>query len=368
MTAFFSRLACLVALVSAASACRQATSKETQPPPAALTQDARSHFDRGLEHMAAGAQAYPQATTAFQAALASSPDLWEAHLNIGVIALRQARLSEAAGALERSIEIHSSLQALEALGEVYFRQGHPKKAVELFERALSKAPNDLDLRNQLAVALRHAGRLDEAEAELRAILGRDAGNVDAYSTLAAIEMERENVDLAELILNKGLERHPDHPGLLTNMGLIKLARGDDQAAFNLFERASKADPTFLTGRLNKAAVYLGVGDHQNARVELEYVLRVEPAHTEALLGLGVAERIAGDYAGARAKWEQLLRIDPKDAAAHYNLAILELEFQDRPTAAREHLEQYLQVAAEDDPHVAAARERLELAKALEKEK
>jgi tetratricopeptide (TPR) repeat protein len=338
----------------------------TAAPTVAVSDTSRAKFGEGVELMNQGAEKYSAAAKAFKAALTGSPQLWEAHLNLGVIALREARLSAAASSLEKSIDIFGSPEALEALGEVYMRQGHAKRAVDLYEQALTRNPGDLSLRNRLAVALRHAGRLDESEAEIRAVLGRDAGNLDAYGTLAAIYMDRDNVDLAELILSKGLARNPNDPRLLTNMGLVHLAHGNDQAAFELFEKASTVDPGFLVGRMNKAAVFLRVGDHARATEELSYILKIEPGNAQALLNLGIAQRLAGEHGDARKNWNQLLSIDPDNAAAHYNLAILDMDFADKPADAKAHLKRYLQLADEEDPNAKLARERFELLVALEK--
>lgn len=355
-------LACALVLGSACGSAK----RTSEAPTTEVTETARKSFARGVEHMNAGADEYDDAIGAFRTAIKQTPDLWEAHLNVGVIELRRARLGAAARSLEASIEIYPSPQALEALGEVYMRQGRAKQAVELYERALAGNPQDLRLRNRLAVALRHAGRLDAAEAEIRAILGQDAANVDAYSTLGAIQLDRGNLDLAELVLNRGLKRHADDPKLLTNLGLVALRRGDDQAAFVLFEKASQADPSYLTGRLNRAAVYLGVGDHSRAREELEYILKIEPGNTEALIGLGVAQRLAGDLAAARATWEQLLAVDPDNGAVHYNLGVLAMDFEEKPADAQKHLERYLQLVDEEHPRASSAKERIELLKALKK--
>lgn len=344
------------------------TARDVVAPTSTVSAPARQSFEQGVALMDRGAEQYDAAIEKFEAALAQQPDLWEAHLDIGVIEVRRARLSRAAAAFEASIEIYPSPEALTALGSVYVRQGRPKRAVELFEQALAKDPDDLELRNQLAVALRHAGRLEDAAVELRAVLGRDAANPVAYATLAAVEIDRGNLDIAELVLNRGLLRHPEDPQLLTNLGLVALRRGDDQAAFLLFDKASQADPKYLIGRLDKAAVYLGAGDHEHARTELEFVLAVEPGNTDALLGLGLAQRMSGDLSGARSSWARVLAIDADHASAHFNLAVLEMDFAERPAEAKKHLERYLQVMKardlESDPRAAQAKERLQLLDAL----
>lgn len=351
-------------LLAAVPGCKTGT-KATVAPAANVGDEARDKFDRGVKLMESGADKYDAAVKALRGAITLEPTLWEAYMNIGVIELRRARLASASDALQKSLEIYSSPEALEALGEVYTRQGRPKKAVELYERALQQSPEDLRLRNRLAASLRKSGRLDDAEAELRAILGREAGNLEAYNQLAAIWFQRGDIDLAELVLNKGLAHHPDDPALLTNLGLIALQRGDDQNAFVLFEKASAADPQFLTGRLNKAAVYLGAGDHTRAAEELEFILKVEPGNTRALMALGVAKRQGGDLEGARKSWQRLLELDPENTDVHYNLGVLAMDFDEKPAEAKQELQRFLELAPKDHPRASDAKDRLALLKALE---
>ena len=45
-----------------------------------------------------------------------------------------------------------------------------------------------------------------------------------------------------------MQRNPDHPLLLTNLGLVALRRGDDQTALSLFDKASTLDPSYVVGR------------------------------------------------------------------------------------------------------------------------
>lgn len=362
------RVRFVVALAIAITGCRGSAKTETRAPTTVVTASARERFEAGIEHMDAGAPEYEAALQDFRAAVEATPDLWEAWLNIGVIELRRARLGAAAQAFERSVEIYPSPEALEGLGEVYLRQGRAAKAVDLYERALAKDPDDTRLRVRLAVSLRHAGKLDAAEAEARAALGRDTGEALAYATMAAIHLDREQLELAELVLRRGLEKNPDHPALLTNLGLVALARGDDQTAFGLFDQASKVDPAFLTGRLDKAAVYLGAGNHEKAQEEFRFVLQIEPGNTQALLGLGVAQRLSGDAAAARETWEQVLAVDADNAAAHFNLGVLAMDQEEKPADAKKHLERYVQLAAKDDPRVERAKERLALLAALGGEK
>ncbi len=352
----------LISVVLTATACRNKSPTETPSTP--LLETARASFYRGVELMDEGASHYDEALEAFQAGYTISPDLWEAHLNEGIVELRRGRLNAAAKAFQHSKEIYPSPEGLEALGEVYIRQGKADKAVELYERALASDPNDLHLRIRLAVALSNAGHNDQARAELRAVLGHDTDNLDAYNALAAIHIFDGDLDMAELILKKGISRHPTDPALLANMGLVALRRGNDQVAFQHFDQASKANPKFLVGRLNKAAVFLGAGDHRHAREELEFVLQVEPGNIRARLGLGLAKRLEGDLKGARLSWQTLLEYAPENPDAYFNLAVLSLDFEDDPSGARAHLLSFMELAPNDHPRMSAAESRMALIAAI----
>ncbi|MBK8719909.1 MAG: tetratricopeptide repeat protein [Deltaproteobacteria bacterium] len=189
------RLIVLAALLGAGlPACGRRTPTNTVAPTTAVSATARQRFDAGVGKLDAGANEYDDAIAQFKAAIALEPKLWEAWLDIGVIELRRARLGEAAKALEASLAIYASPEALDALGEVYLRQNKAKQALALYERALREHPDDLRVRNALAVTLRRVGRLDEAEAECRAILGEHAFDPAAYATLGAIKIDRGQLD------------------------------------------------------------------------------------------------------------------------------------------------------------------------------
>ncbi|MBK8719910.1 MAG: hypothetical protein IPN32_35115 [Deltaproteobacteria bacterium] len=91
-----------------------------------------------------------------------------------------------------------------------------------------------------------------------------------------------------------------------------------------------------SGRLNKAALFLGAGDAKRAKTELDAVLQIEPGNTDALLGVGTCARLSGDLPGARTAWERVLAIDAAHAGAIFNLAVLEMDFAERPQM-RKHL-------------------------------
>ncbi|MBC8069317.1 MAG: tetratricopeptide repeat protein, partial [Deltaproteobacteria bacterium] len=130
-----SRTALLVLAAALVLGCAKKVREQSVAPTTAVAAGARERFEQGVAHMEAGASRYDAAVQSFRAAIGIDPKLWEAWLDIGVIELRRARLAEAAKALQKSLEIYASPEALDALGEVYLRQGKAERAIELYERA-----------------------------------------------------------------------------------------------------------------------------------------------------------------------------------------------------------------------------------------
>jgi tetratricopeptide (TPR) repeat protein len=167
--------------------------------------------------------------------------------------------------------------------------------------------------------------------------------------------------VAELVLHKVLALDEKSVAAHNDLGLLALARGDTQLAFEQFEKAVEMDPAFSPARLNRASVLLRAGDYAAAQSEYDKVVSSAkgPDALSARVGLGVALRGQGKHAEAEKAYEAVLRDSPNDAAALFNLGVLRAEFLDKRSDARVLFERYLDVAASDDGHREAAERYLE---------
>ena len=144
-------------------------------------------------------EAMPLARAAEERALGVDPELPEAHALLGVCAgcfghdwigaEREWRLAMAREPMSRDVRFWYGNHYLLPIGRV-------AEAVETMGRALEEDPLNLLYRHIYARGLRHLGRLDAAEAELRSILDVDANFPWALETLGAVCAQQGNSEEA----------------------------------------------------------------------------------------------------------------------------------------------------------------------------
>ena len=160
-----------------------------------------------------------------------------------------------------------------------------------------------------------AGDLEAASRDLEATLASAPAYQDARVDASRLSLERERFAAAIAEARDGLERDPEHLGLLRALGHALLRVGDGPGAVEAFHRAAT----------------------------------LRPLDAETHYNLGVAQQLAGDTKGAARSYRYAGAFDPGFVDAAYNLAVL-LQQEGRVKAS---LEMYRQVV-ERDPTRAAA--------------
>nr|WP_246423612.1 tetratricopeptide repeat-containing sulfotransferase family protein [Roseospira goensis] len=145
-----------------------------------------------------------------------------------------------------------------------------------------------------------AGRFEAAERVLkRAAEAVDAGP-EVYARLGAVYLSLERLHEAGEAMEAALDRRPDWPELLSNLGGLRFREGDHAAAVRLYDRALALRPELQMARdmRGKALVALDRGDElvEEARAALSR----DVDSPEAYLRLALAQRQAEQWAQAEA--------------------------------------------------------------------
>jgi tetratricopeptide (TPR) repeat protein len=322
---------------------RVETAAATELPP--VDPEALRAFQAGVRALEGGGrQADARARERFEEALRLDSHLWEAHYNLGVLDRRAGELRAAASHFETARQVQpASSDVLAALAETRQALGERDEAANLLRAYIEQHPDDIDVRIALATILRERGDADGALAQARAVLVRDPRSVRALAEIGRISRQRGEHDVAELVLRKAVDIH-DEAALHNDLGLIQLARGDTQAAFEEFQRAIGLDARFAPAHLNQGAVLLRAGDYDGAATEYRAALRADEDNDDARIALGAALRGQGHNDDARREYERVLEAAPNHPGALFNLGVLMAEFLDQRPRARELFVRFLEVA------------------------
>lgn len=307
--------------------------------------EAQRAFQAGVRAMQeSGRAAARRARERFEEALRIDENLWEARYNLGVLQRREGELREAAESFEAARAIQpASGEVLAALAETRYALGERDAAADLLRAYVEQHPGSIPVRVALTTVLRERGDHDGALRQAREVLIRDPRSVRALAEIGRIYRAREQYDVAELVIRKAVAIE-DVAELHNDLGLIQLARGDTQAAFEEFQRAIALDARFAPAHLNQGSVLMHAGDYAGAAAEYRAVLAGDPDALDARVALGAALRGQGEHAQARREYERVLEAAPNHPAALFDLAVLLADFLDERPRARELFVRFLEVA------------------------
>ena len=206
------------------------------------------------------------------------------------------------------------------------------------------------------------GRLSEAEAQLRQIIGADPNFHPAYFQLGLIAEQVGKRDLAidllahacrldpdsgqyhwvvgELLRRAGrldeavtageraIKLSPDVADAFYNLGLIRSDRGETEAAEYCYRRAIGIDAKHTTAANNLGSLLENRGDIEGAYAAYRQAVEADSKNAEAQNNLGALLSADGDLEEARKRFKAAIRAKPHFVHAHYNLSSLKTYKED----------------------------------------
>jgi serine/threonine-protein kinase len=206
----------------------------------------------------AALEVIPMARAAELEALRVDPSLPEAHAILGVCdgidyewteAERRWRLAMAREPISRDIRFWYGNHYLLPIGRV-------EEAVEAMTWGLELDPLNLLYRHHLALGLRHAGRLADAEAELRKVLEIDENFTLALETLGAVCAQQGRFDEALTLTERAYAFTPWASPTVGQLAALLLRAGDTSRADTLLEKLRRGE---ICGSPTGLAVFHATG-------------------------------------------------------------------------------------------------------------
>lgn len=134
------------------------------------------------------------------------------------------------------------------LGVAFKRRGRVDEAIEQYKMAIDVDPSFAEAHSNLGSAYYSLGRIDEAIEEFRIAAKSSGSNAYFHHHLGVLQYQLKNYDDAIDQFKKALAREPQLADARFYLGECYLKKGDESRAIKEFEATLELDPNYLSAR------------------------------------------------------------------------------------------------------------------------
>jgi serine/threonine protein kinase/tetratricopeptide (TPR) repeat protein len=220
--------------------------------------------------------------------------------------------------------------AHQELGIALRRHGKLQEAVTAYRWALNLKPGKSWVHlvySNLGNALHDQGKLDEALEAHRQAVTLNPDSAAAHCNLGVTLRKQGKLDEAIVAYRRALDLKTDYSRAHFNLGNVYRKQGKQHDAIKSYLQALKCKPDY-TSPLYHAGVFNNLGNayrdtNELARAAAAYreALKLDGKHTSACLGLGITLHRLDKLDEAIQAFRQVLKFKPDFAEAHHDLAL-----------------------------------------------
>jgi protein O-GlcNAc transferase len=195
-----------------------------------------------------------------------------------------------------------------------------KKLVKKTAKAKGDAPGyNLQALFQDGLQAHQAGRLADAEAAYRRVLGLDADHADANHLLGVITHQAGDHGTAVELIGKAIQYNPAAAEYHCNLGNAIKGLGRLEDAVDSYNKAISLNPDMAIAHNNLGNTLQELRQLDQAVASFRKALHIDPEYAEAHSNLAETFREQGLFDEAVASCHKSLAINPNFAEAHGNL-------------------------------------------------
>lgn len=255
-------------------------------------------------------------------------------LNVGTLFQQRKEYQKAIQSYDSVLTLYpNNTQALLYKGQVYKEMGDSKTALNMYKRVLAIDPANAAAKDEIASVIKDTmspaeyinylaqngnesdiydytyklhkdNKIDEAISGYKAVIAKNASNVDAYVNLGICYATKEDYNSAINILNTAKSKFPTNNLVLKTLQSVQ----NDSVSTKL--------ATASTSYENK--------DYKKA---IQQYLAINPATEDSMLGVAASYQALEDYNNAIEYYKKAEKINPKNAEIPYYIGYLYSEQQ-----------------------------------------
>jgi tetratricopeptide (TPR) repeat protein len=270
--------------------------------------------------------------------------------------------TRAIGLLDRAAALHPTNETvILKIADGYYLFDEHAKALPLYERLLEGSGfSDFfraNVRARLTAIHLHSGHRKKAAEQLKAILGDDPSNVQAYLQLSQIAIEEKKYAEAADYLKKALLFRPEAEPAYYDLAALQLEADDARSALDTLERARNRFSQSFRGEYLAALAFTRLKDYKDALTHFTAAEVIAGATATNQLThffyfqMGAAYERSGDIKGAERCFLKSLDQSPEFAEALNYLGYMWADRGENLERAREMIERALKQQPENEAFV-----------------
>jgi len=203
-----------------------------------------------------------------------SHDLATWYRDQAILLSLDGRFAESEACSREALSIRpDDVDVLNELGVAVWRLGRPTEAEEIYLQACRIKPDDFRVLTNLGLALYNQGRIDEAGNCYRRAIQIQPKAFDALMNLGIVFSDQARYDEATDYLRAAHTLRPNSADILQNLGFNLGRQGRWNEAIDFYEQALRQKPDFPEVHRNLAYALLICGDYARGWPEHEWRLR-----------------------------------------------------------------------------------------------
>ncbi|MDI1301666.1 MAG: tetratricopeptide repeat protein [bacterium] len=212
----------------------------------------------------------------------------------------------------------------------------PEATSNATQPSAAAAPQKITLDRAMDLASQHhaAGRLQQAEVQLRHILEAQPGHAFALHLLGVIAHQAGKTEDAIGLISKAIKSLPTVPQFFSNLGEMCRSVGRLDEAIKHGRMATALDPAAASAQSNLGIAHYDRKEYDEAEACQLRALSLDPGLVAALNNMGSIRRERKDKEGAVAWYRKALAVAPQHMESINNLGAVLCE-QDKPEEALE---------------------------------
>ncbi|MBU0677574.1 MAG: tetratricopeptide repeat protein [Verrucomicrobia bacterium] len=197
-----------------------------------------------------------------------------------------------------------------------------RNSLSLFQHAVSVTDNNASAHNNLGVALKDKGSVEEALKHYRQAFEIEPRHSMARNNAARVLDQEGREDEAVELLKESIAVTPWYPLAYFHLGEISFRHGLVAEGTALFEQGLTQDPRDVEARNNLGNLLANHGKYEEACARYREALSLNPQHLPSRINLANILAKSGEQRKAVAQYREVLKLNPDTVLALNPLAWL----------------------------------------------